>query len=91
MSSTDRKLSSGQRRVAPPRIPTDEVILAHTFDDSPSNRSMVVVWTMRFNDVLDADKLYGSLSRLLQIGGWRKIGGRLRLTVSALIDPYPEI
>lgn len=33
---------------------------------------------IRFNDVLDAEKLHDGLARLLEIGGWRKLGGRLR-------------
>jgi hypothetical protein len=37
---------------------------------------------LRFNDVLDADKLHASLSRLLEIGDWKKVGGRLKLTVT---------
>ncbi|KAF5579662.1 BCL5p [Fusarium subglutinans] len=37
-----------------------------------------MAWTMRFNDVLNADKLHQSLSELLNIGDWEKFGGRLR-------------
>ncbi|KAL5001377.1 hypothetical protein BDV10DRAFT_182610 [Aspergillus recurvatus] len=48
-------------------------------DDTKTPRNIVVTWTLRFNDVLDADKLHASLSRLLGIGDWRKLGGRLRL------------
>lgn len=40
-----------------------------------------VSWTMRFNDVLDVEKLHNALSRLLEIGDWRKLGGRLRFKV----------
>jgi hypothetical protein len=36
---------------------------------------------MRFNDVLDAEKLHDALSELLEIGDWRKLGGRLRFKV----------
>ncbi|EEU38068.1 uncharacterized protein NECHADRAFT_48023, partial [Fusarium vanettenii 77-13-4] len=31
------------------------------------------------NDVLDPEKLHSSLAKLLEIGDWRKFGGRLRL------------
>ncbi|PNP82180.1 hypothetical protein FNYG_04369 [Fusarium nygamai] len=37
-----------------------------------------MAWTMRFDDVLNADKLHQSLSELLSIGDWKKLGGRLR-------------
>jgi hypothetical protein len=51
-------------------------------DDTKTLRGIVVTWTLRFNDVLDADSLHASLSKLLEIGDWRKLGGRLRLKVS---------
>ncbi|KAK2601761.1 hypothetical protein QQS21_004645 [Conoideocrella luteorostrata] len=35
-------------------------------------------WTMRFNDVLDANMLHESFKKLLEIGDWRKLSGRLR-------------
>jgi hypothetical protein len=41
-----------------------------------------VATVMLFNDVLDADMLNASLSRLLEIGDWRKLGGRLKRVVS---------
>lgn len=41
-----------------------------------------VARVMLFNDVLDADLLSASLSRLLEIGDWRKLGGRLQKDVS---------
>jgi hypothetical protein len=50
-------------------------------DDTKTLRGIVVTWTLRFNDALDADKLHTSLSRLLEIGDWRKLGGRLRINV----------
>lgn len=53
----------------------DEIYPVHTFDD-PGR--IVTTWTMRFNDVLDEYSLHESLSKLLEIGDWRKAGGRLR-------------
>ncbi|KAF3760398.1 hypothetical protein M406DRAFT_343506 [Cryphonectria parasitica EP155] len=47
-------------------------------DDTEGTRNYMVAQTMRFNDVLDAEKLHVSLSKLLEIGDWRKLGGRLR-------------
>jgi hypothetical protein len=61
---------------------TDHVYPTHMLDDNPTLRGIVLTWTMCFNDVLDPDKLYVALSRLLEIGDWRKLGGRLRLKVS---------
>lgn len=68
--------------VEPQRVPTDEVLPMHHFDDNAINRSIILAWTLRFNDVLDADKLHDGLARLLEIGDWRKLGGRLRKGVS---------
>lgn len=48
----------------------------HALDDTKTNRNFVN-WMMRFNDVLDVKKLNDALSRLLMIGDWKKLGGRL--------------
>ncbi|KAK8009793.1 acyltransferase [Apiospora arundinis] len=48
-------------------------------DGTNTLRGAIVSWTLCFNDVLDSDKLHSSLFRLLEIGDWRKVGGRLRL------------
>ncbi|KAH7050156.1 hypothetical protein B0J12DRAFT_719045 [Macrophomina phaseolina] len=48
-------------------------------EDTKTLRNIFVAWTLCFNDVLDANKLHASLSSLLEIGDWRKVGGRLRL------------
>lgn len=61
--------------------PNDEVFPVHYFDDTEINRHMVMCCTMRFDDVLDADYLHRTLARLLEIGDWRKLGGRVRLSV----------
>lgn len=70
-------------QVEPQRVPTDEVLPMHHFDDTPINASIILAWTLRFNDVLDADKLHHGLARLLEIGDWRKLGGRIRKGVSS--------
>jgi hypothetical protein len=54
----------------------------HLMDGCKLNHK-VLGWTMRFNDVLDADKLHASLTGLLSIGDWRKLGGRLKRNVCA--------
>lgn len=60
--------------------PEDDVYPLHAFDDLKTRR-IFVTRVLRFNDVLDADMLNASLSRLLEIGDWRKLGGRLRYKV----------
>jgi hypothetical protein len=59
----------------------DDIYPVHMLDNTKTLKNIVVTWTLRFNDVLDADKLHLSLSRLLEIGDWRKVGGRLRQKV----------
>ncbi|KAG5938571.1 hypothetical protein E4U59_003689 [Claviceps monticola] len=49
----------------------------HLMDGSQLNHK-VLGWTMRFDDVLDAEMLRSALTRLLGMGDWRKLGGRLR-------------
>ncbi|KAJ5090283.1 hypothetical protein N7532_008967 [Penicillium argentinense] len=55
----------------------EDIYPLHALDNNPN----WVVWVMRFNDVLDAKKLNDSLSRLLDIGDWRKLSGRIRCKV----------
>lgn len=57
----------------------DDVYPTHVADNIDGIRPFVMAWTMCFNDVLDADKLHDALCRLLEIGDWRKLGGRLRV------------
>lgn len=66
---------------APSPYDNDIIYPVHTLDDTRTLRSILITWTLCFNDVLDAEKLRSSLARLLEIGDWRKIGGRLRLKV----------
>lgn len=85
------------KRVPLPRVPTDEVIVAHPMDNNPSVRGIIMGCGYRFNEVLDCDKIHESLAGLLEIGHWRKLGGRLRLNVNPsppsavlyqITDPY---
>ncbi|KAK7191947.1 BCL5p [Paraphaeosphaeria sporulosa] len=66
----------------------DEIYPVHTFDDPGRNEVIVTSWTMRFNDVLDKDKLHKSLAKLLEIGDWRKAGGRLRQKGQGQLEIY---
>ncbi|KAM0429645.1 hypothetical protein ACHAPT_006250 [Fusarium lateritium] len=69
----------GRSPPGPPVFPTDEVLPMHPFDDTTTLRDYTLIWTFRFDEVLDADMLGDSLSQLFEMEGWRKLGGRLRL------------
>lgn len=73
----------GPERRQPDRVPTDTVFQLSEMDSSWMMRMMIMSWTMCFHDVLDADKLHDSLTELLNIGHWKKLCGRPRLTVSS--------
>ena len=72
----------------PSDVLEDEVYPLHMLDDIKTNR-MFLSWIMRFNDVLGAEILRDALSRLLEIGDWRKLGGRLRFKVWMEIGAPP--
>ncbi|KAG5791259.1 hypothetical protein H9Q69_009685 [Fusarium xylarioides] len=58
---------------------SEEIVYpTHMIDNVSVLKFLVMAWTMRFNDVLNADKLHESVSELLTIGDWKKLGGRLR-------------
>ncbi|KAF9691279.1 hypothetical protein EKO04_010789 [Ascochyta lentis] len=64
----------------------DDVYPVHVLDDTKTFRGILITWTICFNDALDADKLRSSLARLLELGDWRKIGGRLRLKENGALE-----
>lgn len=59
--------------------------------DAPRMNHVFVSWIMNFNDVLDVEKLYSSLSALLEQGDWRKLGGRLRAAVSLTLSNHSAL
>ncbi|ATY59998.1 alpha-1,2-mannosidase family [Cordyceps militaris] len=61
-----------------------DVYPVHIFDNLKLRR-IFVARVLHFNDVLDAGKLQSSLTRLLEIGDWRKLGG---LCVEAVDDKH---
>lgn len=77
-------LSNQEVPTRPPMIPTDEILPLNAADDSAVLRTVVVVLSYRFDDVLDPQKLKSSYEKLLDRPGWRKIGARLRLNVRTL-------
>ncbi|KAH6869537.1 hypothetical protein B0T10DRAFT_501491 [Thelonectria olida] len=60
------------------KVDGDDVYPLFVLDDTKLYRELMLTWTFCFNDVLDAEKLHSSLSKLLEIGDWRKLGGRVR-------------
>ncbi|KAJ5806648.1 uncharacterized protein N7503_004250 [Penicillium pulvis] len=78
--------TSEYRSHAPSSI-SEDIYPLHTLDDTKTFRYFVN-WTMCFNDVLDPEKLHHSLSRLLNIGDWRKLGGRLRVKENGKLEVY---
>ena len=62
-------------------VPGDQIVPLPEQDDTHINRSLVLNFMLRFNSVLDPEKLKFSLDTLLSQPGWRKIGARLRLNV----------
>lgn len=64
-----------------PSLSEQYVYPVHTLNSIKDYETFVAT-VMLFNDVLDANMLNTSLSRLLEIGDWRKLGGRLKRDVS---------
>jgi hypothetical protein len=71
------------KRSPPPPVPSDTIIPTFQFDDTATYRNTILCQMLCFDDVPDPDKLHDALKKLLEIGGWRKLGGRLRLNVSS--------
>lgn len=64
------------------KVPTDTVLPLNYIDGQRLARGIRLHVIFRFDDVLDAEKLRGAFARLLEMEGWRKLGARLRITVS---------
>ncbi|KAJ0164552.1 hypothetical protein CTA2_733 [Colletotrichum tanaceti] len=81
----------GPKPRQPERVPTDTVIRLSALDSSWMMRMMIMSWSLCFHDALNPDMLYASLSELLTVGNWRKLGGRPRLTEDGQIELHiPE-
>jgi hypothetical protein len=79
------------KSVAPERVATDTVVPLFAHDDTQTNRSVSLELSMKFDEVLDADKLSGALWKLLQKPGWKKLGARLRLNVRAYLSSIEDV
>lgn len=55
----------------------DRIYPVHTLDGAKYQHCILTLF-VRFNDILDAEKIRTSLIRLLEIDDWRKLGGRFR-------------
>lgn len=56
----------------------DDVVYPLHFVDDLALQRMLIHYLWQFDGKLDAGKLQDSLARLLHMGDWRKLGGRLR-------------
>ncbi|KAK6080935.1 lysR family regulatory protein [Seiridium cupressi] len=75
-----------RRAAAPTKVPTDTVIPFRFFDDTPLWRSFILYSMFAFDDVLDPERLRGSLEDLARRDGWQKIGARLRRTANGGLE-----
>ncbi|KAF5844104.1 hypothetical protein GGP41_010183 [Bipolaris sorokiniana] len=80
------KQSSSLADDTPDPYADDDIYPVHVLDDTKTFRSILITWTLCFNNVLDADKLQSSLAKLLETGDWRKLGGRLRLKADGTLE-----
>lgn len=74
------RVAAKELKKASPRQGYD-VYPVHMLDDLKQTRKMIMAWTFRFDAPLDVEMLRSSLVRLLNMGDWRKLAGRLHLTV----------
>ena len=79
------RLFFSQKPARPATIPTDTIIPMHSLDDISFLHSIVLDFTLRFDDVLDPKKLNAALVRLMELGNWRKLGARLRMNVKDIL------
>ncbi|GAB0138171.1 hypothetical protein EsDP_00006415 [Epichloe bromicola] len=63
----------------------DHIYPVHLLDGAKYQQCILTMF-IRFNDVLDPGKIKESISQLLSIGDWRKLGGRFRTKASK----YPK-
>ncbi|OJJ47738.1 hypothetical protein ASPZODRAFT_15186 [Penicilliopsis zonata CBS 506.65] len=72
-------------------VETGHVFPVHFIDRGGLIGTSIMSYTLRFNDVLDPEKLHSSLVELLKIGDWKKLGGRLRRNESGdIVIRVPE-
>ncbi|KAL3447668.1 hypothetical protein BJX65DRAFT_318068 [Aspergillus insuetus] len=81
-----------QRRAPrPERIPTDTVLPLPIWDDQQFRRAICLHVTFRFDEVLDTTALDLALCRLLNIGGWHRLGARLRMNDNGRLEYHVPV
>jgi hypothetical protein len=85
----------------PATVPTDTIIPSFALMTILSTYLCILYITLRFDNVLDSERLRQSLQRLMELSDWRKLGARMRKTVipshqvqnssSKLSNPYHRI
>lgn len=69
---------------------SDDYIYPVHLLDGAKYQHCILTLLVRFNDILDPQKIKESLSRLLEIGDWKKLGGRFRTKVRDPPSMYNE-
>jgi hypothetical protein len=88
MQSIRSLLNLPAPRQPPAKIASDEVYPVYPWDDNKTLRSIIVTWTMVFDDVLDAEVLKRGLEGVIAREGWMKVGGRIRKGVSLTVSSF---
>ncbi|KAH8890547.1 hypothetical protein GQ53DRAFT_688778 [Thozetella sp. PMI_491] len=88
MQALSRFLSLFKAKENPPTADTDEVYPLFFLDNLSTGRVIVLSEALRFDAVLDPIKLRDGLTRLIQQGDWRKLGGRLRQRPDGTLELY---
>ncbi|KAH8176624.1 family regulatory protein [Sarocladium implicatum] len=68
----------GLAQKTPERVPSDQVIPLHWFEDGFMWKKVIVYTLFAFDDALDPEVLRRALETLINRKGYRKLGGRLR-------------
>lgn len=77
-SGSGLQCSDTSARKVPLHDQADDHIYPVHLLDGTSIQHVVFTAFLRFNDVLDAQRIHDAVLKLLQIGDWKKVGGRLR-------------
>jgi hypothetical protein len=72
-------LSQSKRQTR--QVDMDDIYPIHFIDNAAIIRTSIISYTFRYTGVLDCMQLHDSLVKLLTIGDWKKLRGRLRENV----------
>lgn len=81
MQAFRRLLSLFKAKEVPSISDADEIYPLFFLDNLSTGRVIVLSEALRFDAVLDPIKLRDALTKLIQQGDWKKLGGRLRTQV----------